>query len=124
GRLRALAAGGEFSQADRVAVGLMPVGDDGMRHQRWYVVTVDGTQLEGQPDKALPVSQPAWRAKVQQDEGGYTAEFAFPRSLLGTDLQPPFNLFRYAAPGGELYMTGRFAHRDSPMEFGELVFHR
>jgi len=114
-----------MTKADRVAVGLMPVGDDRMRHQRWYVVTVDGTQLEGQPDKALPVAQPTWQAKVQKDECGYTVEFAFPRKLAGTDLQPPFNLFRYVAPGDEtLYMTGRFAHKDSPFEFGELALRR
>ena len=120
GKLAPLAEGGELSKADRVAVGLMPAGKP-----KWFVVTVDGAQFEGDLDKPLPVRQPQWQAKTHLDESGYTVELAFPRSLVMPALQPPFNLFRYAAPGDEtLYMTGRFAHQDSPFEFGELVLQR
>lgn len=124
-KLKTLAAVGEVAKADRVAVGLLPAGEDGNCRQRWYVVTVDGNQLEGEPNTAKEVPQPGWQAKVQREECAYTVEIALPRRLAGTSLQPPFNLFRYVAPGDEtLYMTGRFASKESPFEFGRLVLHK
>jgi hypothetical protein len=124
-KLKTLAGVAEVAKADRVAVGLLTAGEDGTRGEHWYVVTVDGKQLEGQPNAAVEVTQPSWQAQVQREECAYTVEIALPRKLLDNSLQPPFNLFRYAAPGDEtLYMTGRFASKESPFEFGELILHR
>lgn len=116
-KLRTLATAGDLAGADRVAVGLRP--DEAQA--RWYVVTADGTQLEGKPDRAAPVTAPTWQGKVVHHEEGYEVEFALPRKWAGPDPQPAFNLFRYSAPGDEtLYMTGRFAARQSPWQFGRL----
>jgi hypothetical protein len=124
-KLKTLAGVAEVAKADRVAVGLLTAGEDGTRGEHWYVVTVDGKQLEGQHNAAVEVTQPSWQAQVQREECAYTVEIALPRKLLDNSLQPPFNLFRYAAPGDEtLYMTGRFASKESPFEFGELILHR
>jgi hypothetical protein len=112
-KLRPLTETGDLAQADRVAVALSVKGQE-----RWFVVTMEGVQLEGSPGSPHPVRSGAWEAKTHCEPNGYTVEMRLPRSLAEGAL---INLFRYAAPGQEtLYFSGRHSSKRNPFQFGTL----
>ena len=114
--LRFMAEAGKLDKVDRVAVGLVIQGKP-----RWFVVTADGAQFEGDLGDPQPLRRASWLARAQLETDGYTVELALPRALLDDPIRPAFNLFRHSAPGDEtLYFVSRYGSKASPGQFGRL----
>lgn len=115
--LRFAAEEEDLARVDRVAVALSVAG-----RPKWFVLTADGAQFEGDLHRPQPLRQVSWRGRTHFDTDGYTAEIALPRHFLTDPARPAVNLFRYAAPGDEtLHFVGRYASRRSPDQLGLLL---
>ncbi len=115
--LRFAAEEENLETVDRVGVALLVGG-----HPKWFILSADGAQFEGDLHNPQPLRQAAWRGRTHFDPDGYTAELALPRHFLADPVRPAVNLFRYAAPGEEtLHFVGRYASRRSPDQLGRLL---
>jgi len=138
-KLTPLAEQPALARVDRVAVALGIGGQE-----CWFVVTLEGTRLEGSLQQPRSVRGGGWEAKTHLDADGYTVEMRLPiPPSSGAGFQPAesssatippsgrleartttpvtFNLFRFAAPGQEtLYFTGRHSTKQSPFQLGTM----
>ncbi len=122
-KLKPLAEQPELARVDRVAVALGVGGQE-----RWFVVTLEGTRLEGSLQQPQPVRGGGWEAKTHLDADGYTVEMRLripPTGSAGLeDPQPSSAGFQPAQSSSATVTTlgGLEARTTTPVTFNLFRF--